>query len=231
MTKIARKTQKIFGSTAGASQIAQIGSLAAAAPVFSTDPDTIQALSNYLTGWFSVVIGSNSPAIEDMNALCFLFARQLAYLFQSGVAEWDTATVYYIGSFASDGVGNIYSSLTDTNTGNALTSAANWKRTNGPNLTALNPATQSPYAIVAASNNSVFLVNADNGAMQINLPVAVAGFRFTVKDSAGSAPTYNITIHRAAAETIEGYAGDYLCKSAYGEWTFACDGTNWYLIA
>lgn len=126
MAKIARKTQKIFGSTAGFQQIAQFGSLAASAPVFTTDPDVIQALSNYLQGWYAAVIGANSPAIEDMNAVLFLYAYQLAYMMQEGVAEWDAGTTYYTGSLVNDGSGVLYISLTNNNTGNLLTDFANW---------------------------------------------------------------------------------------------------------
>lgn len=126
MAKITRKNQKIFGSAAGTDQIAEFGSLAAGVPAFTTDPETIQALSNYLTGWYGAVIGSNSPAIEDMNALCYLFAYQLAYVLQAGVAEWDDSTTYYIGSMVTDGAGGLYISITNANLNNAVTDTTNW---------------------------------------------------------------------------------------------------------
>lgn len=126
MTKIVRKNQKIFGSTAGFQQIAKFGSLAAAAPSFTTDPEVIQSLSNYLQGWFAAIIGGNSPATEDMNAILYLYAYQLAYLMQEGVAEWNTDTTYYIGSVVNDGAGVLYVSLTDNNTGNLLSDATKW---------------------------------------------------------------------------------------------------------
>jgi hypothetical protein len=130
MAKLTRKTQKIFGSTAGANQLAKIGSLANGSPARYTgstvDADTIQSLSEYLAGWFSCVVGSNSPAIEDMNALNWLFARQLAYIFQSGIPEYDASTTYYIGSIVNDGFGIPYVSLTDNNTGNAVSNASYW---------------------------------------------------------------------------------------------------------
>lgn len=132
MAKLTRVFQKIFGSTAGVNQIAKFGSLAAGAPAFTTDPSVIQALANYLTGWYGAVIGENSPAIQDMNAICFLFARQLAYLFQAGIPEWDTQTTYFIGSLVTDGTGNVYVSLTDNNLGNALGNFGIWSRTSGP---------------------------------------------------------------------------------------------------
>jgi hypothetical protein len=127
MSKILRKVAKIFGSNAGTDQIAQFGSLAAADPTFTTDPIVIQSLSNYLGGWFSGVIGSNSPAIEDMNALCYLYAYQIAYNMQAGVPEWDASTTYYIGSFVSDGNGNLYYSLIDNNLNNVVSNLTDWK--------------------------------------------------------------------------------------------------------
>lgn len=128
MSKIPRKNMKVFASNAGAQQLGVVGSLAAAAPTYSTDPETIQSLANYLTGWYGVVIGVNSPALQDFNSLCYLFAYQLAYLFQTGVAEWNTSTTYFIGSLVNDGLGNLFYSVTDNNVGNALTDATNWRR-------------------------------------------------------------------------------------------------------
>lgn len=125
MAKIARKQAKIFGSSAGALEIGKFGSLAAGSIAYTTDPDTIQALTEYLEGWFSAIIGSNSPAIEDMNALCYLFAYQIAYILQAGIAEYNSTTTYYIGSMVNS-AGVIYMSLTDTNTGNAVTDSTKW---------------------------------------------------------------------------------------------------------
>lgn len=128
MSKLTRAVMKVFGGTATVGQIKQFGSLAAAAPLSTTDPVVIQALSEFSDGWFAAVLGGNSPAIEDMNALCFLFARQLAYLGQTGIAEWDATTTYYIGSLATAvGTGVIYVSLTNTNLNNAVTDTAHWK--------------------------------------------------------------------------------------------------------
>jgi hypothetical protein len=124
--KIVRKLQKLFGSTAPSTDIGKFGSLAAGAPATSTDPDIIQSLPNYLQGWKGAVIGGNSPAIEDVNAIDFLFARQLAYIFQNGIPEWDTATEYFINSYVSRN-GNIFKSLTDNNISNDPDlSPANW---------------------------------------------------------------------------------------------------------
>ena len=126
MSKLTRVLQSIFASNANPGELKQFGSLANGTPLSTTDPAVIQALPEFKAGWFAAVIGGGAPAIEDMNALQFVYARQLAYLFQAGVAEWETNTVYYQGSLVNDGFGNIYVSLTDNNHGNALSSVANW---------------------------------------------------------------------------------------------------------
>lgn len=141
MAKITRAIQKIFGSTAGADEIAQFGSLAASAPAFTTSPTVIQALSNYLDGWFGAVLGENSPAIEDMNALFYLITYQLSYLMQTGIAEWNAATTYYIGSVVNDGTGLFLISLTDGNLNNALTDTDNWGVIHQSTSTQLSPTT------------------------------------------------------------------------------------------
>lgn len=127
MSKIARKTAILFGGSAGANQIAQFGSLAAASPSFSTDPAVIQSLSNWTVGWFSGVETGNSPAIEDMNAFCYVDSYQLAYIMQAGIAEWDSGTTYYIGSLCTGvSTGIIYVSLVNNNLNNLVSDAGSW---------------------------------------------------------------------------------------------------------
>lgn len=104
MAQLARVTQKVFGASAGFQQIAQFGSLEAGTPTFTTSVSTIQALSNYDVGWFNAVIASNSPAIEDMNALFYMITSQQVYGFQAGIPAWDAGTTYYPGSIVSQPV-------------------------------------------------------------------------------------------------------------------------------
>lgn len=229
MARLARKTQKIFGDTAAVNQRGVIGSFAAGSPAYSTDPDTIQSLSNYLQGWYGVVVGQNSPAIQDMNALDFLITRQLAYLFESGVAEWDTATTYYIGSLAADSTGQIFVSLADNNAANALTDTTKWRLVTGPNTVSINPATQSPYTLTAADRGKTFLVNTANGAMTFNLPAAFLNFEITVVDSAGSASVNNITMVPQGGAAIQGTVGNYVINYDHAANTFDSDGTNWFI--
>jgi hypothetical protein len=126
MTKLAIKVQKIFGATGPTGVLGQFGSLKAGAPAYSNDPDTIQGLTGYGQGLDGASINSAPPAIQDVNSLFYLISRQIAYLMQTGVSEWNAATTYYIGSIINDGIGNLYTSVTDDNLNNAITDSANW---------------------------------------------------------------------------------------------------------
>jgi hypothetical protein len=129
MAKITRKEQKVFGGNLTATNnIAQFGSLKAGSPAYSLDPDTIQSLSAYINGWAAAVVNNNAPALQDVNALDFLFSRQLAYLMQTGIAEWVATTTYYIGSMVNDGYGETYVSIVDDNLNNVLTDTTKWRR-------------------------------------------------------------------------------------------------------
>lgn len=129
MARLARYTQSLFGSTAGSNQMSEFGSLAASIPArysgSTITPAIIQTLGNYLEGWFGAVLGLNSPAIEDMNSLCYLFAFQLTYLMQLGVPEWDAGTTYYTGSLVQS-AGISYVSIIDTNLNHAVTDTTKW---------------------------------------------------------------------------------------------------------
>lgn len=126
MAKITRKLMRIFGENAGLNQIGVFGSLAAGAIDYTTDVEEVQSLAEWLDGWFGAILGANSPAIEDMNGMCYVFGYQLSYLMQEGIAEWNAETTYYIGCLVNDGNGNVYRSITDTNLNHAVTDTAYW---------------------------------------------------------------------------------------------------------
>ncbi len=240
MTKIARKRQQIFGDGAGIDQIAKFGSLAAGVPAFTTDPDTIQTLANFVEGWFSAVIGGNSPAIEDMNAVCYLYAYQLAYIFQEGIPEYQASTQYYIGSVVqltdlTSGIPHVYVAIADNFSNSppidgGFLNDTHWRDiTSGIITTPINPAITPSTGLTLS--NLTYLVNTANGASSFTLPGT--GNRkdicFTFKDTAGLADLFPITIVRAASEKIENLAASYVCDAPYGTWRFICDGTNWFL--
>jgi hypothetical protein len=150
MARLTRVLQKIFGSTAGAAEIGVFGSLAAGSAATTTDPLVVQSLANYLEGWYGAVIGGNSPTIEDMNALHYLYAYQLAYLFENGVPEWDATTTYYTGDIVNEG-GSLLKSLSNTNLNNDPASdVVNWASVGGKSL---NPQATPTLASRAGANN------------------------------------------------------------------------------
>lgn len=133
MPKITRKQQKVFAVNASNNGV--FGSLQANDPVYSQDPDAIQGRTAYSNGWNDATYSAEQlPPLEEFQALQYLFSRQIAYLMQEGVPEWNTATTYYKGALVKavqqDGSFILYASLVDDNTGNAVTDTTKWVITN-----------------------------------------------------------------------------------------------------
>lgn len=110
MSKISRVEQKIFGESGGVGEFGKFGSEAAGSIAYTKDPATIQELSQFLQGLFSVTAnGAEPPRIQDINALYYLFSRQIAYCLQAGIPEWDEDTDYFNEkSFVQGSDGSIY---------------------------------------------------------------------------------------------------------------------------
>lgn len=133
MPKITRKQQKVFAVNASNNGV--FGSLQANDPVYSQDPDAIQGRTAYSNGWNDATYSAEQlPPLEEFQALQYLFSRQIAYLMQEGVPEWNSATTYYKGALVKavqqDGSFILYASLVDDNTGNAVTDTTKWVITN-----------------------------------------------------------------------------------------------------
>lgn len=127
MAKLNRMVQKVFGLNSGAQELGKFGSLAAGSPEYASTPKEVQELANYLGGWFDAVLGGNSPALQDRNALDYLFGYQLSYLLERGIPEWDADTEYFEHAIVSSN-GILYRSITDDNENNAVSDTSNWVR-------------------------------------------------------------------------------------------------------
>lgn len=129
MPKLNRIKQEIFANQAGSLEVTAFGTAKDQTPIYTKDLSQIQN-TNFLNGWQSAILSDKSPWEEDMNALFFAITTQLAYLFQQGIPEYDAGTTYYIGSLAkvtsNQGNVTVYKSLTDDNTGNAVTNDSYW---------------------------------------------------------------------------------------------------------
>jgi hypothetical protein len=228
MAKLSRYTQKIFGSSAGSNQLGEYGSFAAGSPArysgSTITPAIIQTLSNYLTGWFGAVVGNNSPTIEDMNALCYLFAYQLAYVFQAGVPEWDSGTTYYIGSIVNDSVGNLYISLTNSNTGNALSSTANWQVHSNSTV---QQGISSNYTILPTDS---FVLAFGNITLTMPDATTVTGLQYDIINTNASVGNV-IAITTTGGQTIGSIAPPYDLTQPQQFVGLRSDGSNWYIVA
>jgi hypothetical protein len=116
MAKLNRVPQKIFGETGGTGEFGAFGSDAVGTPTTTKNLETIQSLAPYAQGLFAATNNANEPPrIQDINALYLLFSSQLAYYFQNGLPEWDSATSYYaVVSYCQKG-GVVYRSVTNDN--------------------------------------------------------------------------------------------------------------------
>lgn len=129
MSKITTKLQKVFGATGATGNLGQFGSLAAGNPTYTDDVETVQSLNEYGIGLVAALINGAPPAIQDINGLFYMITKQIAYLMQQGIPEWNAGTTYYVGSFVSrpDGDdGEIFISVADDNLNNALSDTDNW---------------------------------------------------------------------------------------------------------
>jgi gamma-glutamyltranspeptidase len=126
MAKLTRKHQKIFCDVAPTNKLGVFGSLAAGSPAYSDDPDTIQSLTAYGAGLGSALINNAPPAIQDIDGLCNLTSRQIAYLLQTGIPEYNASVTYYIGSIVNNGTDALFVSVADDNINNALSVTTKW---------------------------------------------------------------------------------------------------------
>lgn len=228
MSKITRKNQKIFcGDTPVNGVVAQFGSLKATAPIYSSDPDIVQALPAWGEGWNSAVINSYLPAIQDFNALMFIITRQLAYLFQSGVPEWNAGTTYYIGSMVSDGLGGLYKSVIDTNLNQALTDSTKWLNYQSIKQTEIG----DNYAVL----NADYLVRWSQAATTstkrtVTLPTPSAALkgRNVIVKAISSTGSYPILVVTNDASKINNQAN--IPMAQYKSKHFYCDGTRWICL-
>lgn len=145
MAKIPRVYQKLFGSTAGPTEIGKFGSLAAGAIAYATTIAEAMELANFEAAWFAAILGNNKPAIEDMNALFYIAFQQVAYCLQAGVPEWNIDTEYCTESLVQSN-NIIYRSLTNANTGNLTSDTTKWK------VLASNPLTTLGDTMYSAAN-------------------------------------------------------------------------------
>ena len=226
MAKITRKNQQIFaGAVAPTNVVAQFGSFKAAAPAYSSDPDVIQALAAYGAGFSSAVVTNDAPCIQDFNALFFLVTRQIAYIMQQGISEYNAATPYFIGSIVHDGAGGLYMSISDTNLNVALTDATKWLNYYSKKITNVDAA----YTVLNA-DWFIRFTDAPESGEKVTLPTPSAANkgREVIIKLLGSTYISQLGINVTGGSTIDGSAAIYI--NQYVTKRLVCDGTNWNVV-
>lgn len=124
MANLGFKLLKLFAS--GATNNGQFGSAQIGTKVESTDPDVLQALAAWESGWNEAVIsGQRLPTLEEMQAVQYVLSYGVTGQQQWGIWPWDASQTFGIGSLTNVG-GVIYKSLQNDNTGNAPDSSPLW---------------------------------------------------------------------------------------------------------
>lgn len=134
MAQFIDKLLTLFGRDGATSNFEQFGSTVNGGKVATKDVETIQALSAWVTGIQAAVYvagGYKTPILEDFNSLFYVLSYFTGYTLQEGIPYWNTGRTYYIGSVVKKiATSELYMSLTDANSGNALpskTDNAFWK--------------------------------------------------------------------------------------------------------
>lgn len=130
MAKIQRNTQKIFAGKGTNDPIAVFGSMKTGNPIYTDNIEDLQSTA-YENGWADAIVADEAPFLEEMNGVQYGFSKQLAYLFQEGIPEYDAGTTYYKGSIIkalnTDNKAVLYYSLVDDNLNNPLTDNTKWE--------------------------------------------------------------------------------------------------------
>lgn len=112
------------------SDVGIFGSKYNGSPLSSTDPDSIQDLSNpassWLSGWSKAVVSSQAPCMEDMNGVMYVLSYMTKYLYQTGIPEWNSDEDYNQYALAQYG-GVLYFSLSANSNQNPSSSPSYWR--------------------------------------------------------------------------------------------------------
>lgn len=197
------------------------------------------ALSAYLNGWSEATIsGDNLPTLEEMQALNYINTTQLAYLFQEGIPEYDAETTYFQKSMVKKaGTYEIYGSVTDDNTGNALSNPTYWtllqnmaapSGTIAANTVLVNNtgSTAAPVGLALASN-TLLGRGASGNIVAITLGTNLS-FSGGVLNGTASNPT-GAMIDFAGTSVPTGYLGcdgSAVSRTTYAD-LFTAIGTTW----
>lgn len=151
MEKLDRFVPKVYGISAGEDDVGIIGSMHEGTPTIANTIAEIQSLAAYENGLRSILIGENSPILEEDNGLFKLITYFLAYMSQTGVAEWSATEEYHENSMVNYG-GTLFYSIENANINNEPIDDAFWRRANDDSTLAYEAAIQTRLFTSASAN-------------------------------------------------------------------------------
>ena len=234
----------MFGGLGATGNFGKFGSRAAGTPVNTKDIENIQELGAWTSGWQVAVLAANAaPFLEDMNSVCLVFAHQLGYILQEGVAEYNVDTPYFIGSIVKKtSTGEFYRSKIDDNLGNALPSMADntewaWQNPSGPGSGFDADTVDGIHASVNPENDKLLALDANS-----QFPSSViSGFGNAIKSSLivksnAASPIIQVDID-AVLLSVQGVilsainlTADITASGANGLDTGAEAASTWYAV-
>jgi hypothetical protein len=226
MAKIARKNQKIFANDIS---VGQFGSYAEGSGAYSSDVETIQALNAYDAGLGAALINNAPPAIEDIDGLIYMMTKQLAYIFQAGIPEYNASTTYYIGSLVSV-AGQIFMSITDGNVGNNVSNVSHWIIYKTNNVTRYTGSiAQASYSDYIVELNGSTAGGANPLLFILPTPTNGQKGRIIVVKNLYPTASGSVQIQVEDSSTIDG-SSSVSISTQYDKKRFICNGTKWEVI-
>jgi hypothetical protein len=208
--------------------IAQWGSMKAGSKASSTDMETIQALAAWASGFAGAQMSAGPLPLEDMDAFFYVLTKQLAYLFQAGVSEWNDDVAYYIGSYVNNGTDSVFMSASDTNSNVALTDGTKWINMISKSTIIISSVGTLDYTVLNSDHFIVVTAAPSITNYRVILPTPGAGNtgrEIKVKQS-GSTSAKSLYVSVTGGSNIDGAADNtltqYICR------TYRSDGTNWH---
>ena len=132
MAEVTSAELKILGRDGTSDNFGKVGSARAGSAVNTKVISTIQALAAWVNGLQDAVnTTKKAPYIEELNSIFYVITWNLLHVLEKGIPEWETTRIYYTGDIVKkNATFELYGSLGDSNSGNALPSQvddANWQ--------------------------------------------------------------------------------------------------------
>ncbi len=174
MAALTRKFKKIFAKDSASNGV--FGSKAAGVPANSTNPETIESLAAFLNGWEDATEGGlKLPTLEDMQGLKYDTDYHLAYIYQTGMQVYDSQTTYYTTDLVRKvSTTEIWKSLVDDNTGNALVGGANWTLVGNLSYLPTTTLGTAAYVNTGTSSGNVPLVGTQSATTSLAGTIEIA---------------------------------------------------------